>query len=102
MKKHTCVLLGVCQKKTFASNRKSKKTLNCANNNQKRTYLGMERFKILKNQTKLKIIALGGLNQNNIKKLKLLNVFGFAAISFFKEVKKNGPYTNKGRLNFLV
>ena len=38
----------------------------------------------------------------NIKKLKLLNVFGFAAISFFKEVKKNGPYTNKGRLNFLV
>ena len=70
--------------------------------NKKMTYLGIERFKILKNQTKLKIIALGGLNQNNIKKLKLLNVFGFAAISFFKEAKKNGPYTNKGRLNFLV
>ena len=70
--------------------------------NQKRTYLGIERFKILKNQTKLKTIALGGLNQNNIKKLKLLNVFGFAAISYFKETKKNGPYINKGRLNFLV
>ena len=70
--------------------------------NQKKTYLGIERFKILKNQTKLKIIALGGLNQNNIKKLKLLNVFGFAAISFFKETKKNGPYINRGRLNFLV
>ena len=70
--------------------------------NQKKTYLGIERFKILKNQTKLKTIALGGLNQNNIKKLKLLNVFGFAAISFFKEIKKNGPCTNKGRLNFLV
>ena len=69
---------------------------------EKQTYLGIERFKILKNQTKLKTIALGGLNQNNIKKLKLLNVFGFAAISFFKETKKNGPYINKGRLNFLV
>ena len=52
--------------------------------NQKKTYLGIERFKILKNQTKLKTIALGGINQNNIKKLKLLNVFGFAAISYFK------------------
>ena len=70
--------------------------------NQKKTYLGIERFKILKNQTKLKTIALGGLNQNNIKKLKLLNVFGFAAISFFKKTKKNGPYINTGRLNFLV
>ena len=40
--------------------------------NKKKTYLGVERFKILKNQTKLKAIALGGLNQNNIKKLKLL------------------------------
>jgi len=36
--------------------------------NKKSTYLGIERFKILKNQTKLKTIALGGLNQNNIKK----------------------------------
>ena len=64
--------------------------------NKKKTFLGMEKFKILKKQTKTKIIALGGINESNIKKIRLLNVFGFAAISFFKEQKKTalkkGPF----------
>ena len=32
-------------------------------------------------------IALGGINENNYKKLKLTNVVGFAGISW---IKKNG------------
>ena len=62
----------------------------------KKTYLGMEKFKILRNKTKIKIIALGGIDESNIKKINLLNVHGFAAISFFKAQKKTalkkGPF----------
>ena len=52
-------------------------------------YLGVNKFKNLANNTKLKIVALGGINENNLKKLKLLNCIGFAAISFFN--KKKAP-----------
>ncbi|MBA1337518.1 MAG: thiamine-phosphate pyrophosphorylase [Pelagibacterales bacterium] len=54
----------------------------------KKTYLGFTRFKNLKSKTLLKIIALGGINKNNLKKLNLLNVYGFASISFFNKTKK--------------
>ena len=57
----------------------------------KKTYLGLKRFKNLKSKTLLKIIALGGINKNNIKELRLLNVYGFAAISFFNNTKKKAP-----------
>ena len=36
-----------------------------------------------------KTIALGGINQKNIKFLKLFNLHGFAAIDYFD--KKKGP-----------
>jgi thiamine-phosphate pyrophosphorylase len=54
----------------------------------KKTYLGLKRFKILKSKTLLKVIALGGINKNNLKELRLLNIYGFAAISFFNSLKK--------------
>ena len=57
--------------------------------NKKKTYLGIERFKILKNLTHKKIIALGGLNEKNLIKLKSLNIYGFAGISYFN--KKKAP-----------
>jgi len=63
--------------------------------NVKKTYLGMKKFQILKNKTNTKIIALGGINKNNIKKLKLLDVYGFAGISFFKEDKKKRPFKKR-------
>ena len=50
----------------------------------KKNYLGIYKFKKLSKLTKAKIIALGGINQNNLKKIKLLNISGFAAINFFK------------------
>jgi thiamine monophosphate synthase len=55
----------------------------------KNTYLGFEKFKRLSKMTKIRTIALGGINKKNINRLKLLNLFGFAGISHF--IKKNGP-----------
>ena len=44
----------------------------------------MNKFSNLKKITKTKVIALGGVSKNNIKKLKLINCFGFAGITYFK------------------
>ena len=38
----------------------------------------------LKKTTKMKDISLGGINEKNIKKLKLIRPFGFAGISYFE------------------
>ena len=53
-------------------------------------FLGLYKFLLLKRFSQKKTIALGGINNNNIKKLNLLNCSGFAAISLLKEIyKKN-------------
>jgi thiamine-phosphate pyrophosphorylase len=49
-----------------------------------KNYLGVNKFKLLSRLTNNKIIALGGVSNKNLKKLKLLNCFGFAGISFFE------------------
>ena len=49
-----------------------------------KNYLGINKFVNIKKITKTKIIALGGVSKRNIKKLKLINCFGFAGISYFK------------------
>jgi thiamine-phosphate pyrophosphorylase len=49
-----------------------------------KNYLGINKFKILSNLTKKKVVALGGITSKNIKKIKLLNCFGFAGISYFE------------------
>tara|TARA_B110000196_G_scaffold123262_1_gene106886 strand:+ start:1145 stop:1690 length:546 start_codon:yes stop_codon:yes gene_type:complete len=51
-------------------------------------FLDVVRFNNLSKLTKKNIIALGGINKTNFKKLKLLNIKGFSSISFFK---KKGP-----------
>jgi thiamine-phosphate pyrophosphorylase len=51
--------------------------------------LGINKFNILSNHTKKKIIALGGINAENKKKIKLLNCYGFASISYINnKIKK--------------
>jgi hypothetical protein len=55
----------------------------------KNSQLNIYRYLNLKKNTSLKDISLGGINQSNIKKLKFVNPFGFAAISHFN--KKKGP-----------
>ncbi len=49
-----------------------------------KNFLGINKFKILANLTKKDIVALGGISQNNIKKLRLLKCQDFAGISFFE------------------
>ena len=46
--------------------------------------LGICKFNLLASATKKKIIALGGINKNNIKQLKMTKNYGFASISYFK------------------
>ncbi len=49
-----------------------------------KNFLGINKFKILANLTKKDVVALGGISQNNIKKLRLLRCQDFAGISFFE------------------
>jgi len=49
-----------------------------------KNYLGINKFKLLTKLTNIKVVALGGISGKNIKKIKLLNCFGFAGISFFE------------------
>ena len=49
-----------------------------------KNYLGINRFKLISNLTRIKVVALGGISKKNFKKLKLLNNFEFAGISYFE------------------
>ena len=49
-----------------------------------KNYLGINKFKLLSKLTEKKIVALGGISNNNLKKLKLLNNPDFAGISYFE------------------
>ncbi|WP_440911081.1 thiamine phosphate synthase [Candidatus Pelagibacter sp.] len=49
-----------------------------------KNYLGIYKFKLLRKLTKKKIIALGGISKNNLKKLDLINNKDFAGISYFE------------------
>ena len=49
-----------------------------------KNYLGINKFKLLSFLSNKPIIALGGISNNNSKKLKLTNCLGFAGISFFE------------------
>ena len=49
-----------------------------------KNYLGINKFKFITNLTKKKIVALGGVSQKNIKKLRLIKNLEFAGISYFE------------------
>ena len=49
-----------------------------------KNYLGLNKFKLYSDFTKREIIALGGISNNNLKKLKLLKSPSFAGISYFE------------------
>ena len=48
-------------------------------------YLGLHKFNFLSNSNKIKMYALGGINEKNINKLKILKTHGFGAIGLFKK-----------------
>jgi len=62
-----------------------------------RYFLGVNRFNLIKLNTKKDIISLGGINDKNVKKINLCGVKGIAAISW---IKKNGPSINTGPFKF--
>ena len=49
-----------------------------------KNYLGINKFKLMTNLTKKKVVALGGISKENINRLKLLNNPEFAGISYFE------------------
>ena len=49
-----------------------------------KNYLGINKFKLLSFLSNKPVIALGGISNNNSKKLNLTNCLGFAGISFFE------------------
>ena len=54
-----------------------------------KNFLGINKFNLLSLLSKKQFIALGGISNNNLKKLDLINCKGFAGISFFEQ--KKGP-----------
>ena len=63
--------------------------------NIKKNLLGINKFLNLISFTKKRIIALGGINDKNLRKLRLLNINGYAGISFFT-AKKTAPQFLEG------
>ena len=47
-------------------------------------YLGINKFNNISKFTKKKIVALGGISRENLKKLKLVHCSGFSGISYFE------------------
>ena len=64
----------------------------------KNNYLNICRFNKISTDKRAKLIALGGINKNNLRKINLLNCYGFAGISW---IKKNGLNKFRPFLNCL-
>tara|TARA_B100000686_G_scaffold347191_1_gene435358 strand:+ start:685 stop:1263 length:579 start_codon:yes stop_codon:yes gene_type:complete len=50
-----------------------------------KTFLGLHKFNYLSYMNKINIYALGGISENNIRKLKLIYSKGFGGIRLFKK-----------------
>ena len=62
-------------------------------NNKNKKFLDVIKTNLLKKLTKNQIVLLGGINQKTIKRSRLCNPSGVAAISW---IKKNGPSISTG------
>ena len=66
--------------------------------NKKKHFLGINKFNQLVANKKILFVALGGINDLNIKKINLLKCYGFAGIGW---IKKNGLRKLRPFLNCL-
>jgi len=57
-------------------------------------FLGPVKYNILSNQFNIKTIALGGINNQNLKIINKINCYGFASISYIERHKLNGNWSN--------
>ena len=48
-------------------------------------FLDPVKFNLLTLKTNKKVIALGGINSNNLNKLNMVNAYGLAGISYFEK-----------------
>ena len=56
----------------------------------KNDYLGLIKFNILSRKFNNNVVALGGINKSNLKKINNLKNYGFASISYIKNnINKN-------------
>jgi len=56
----------------------------------KNNFLGLIKFSILSRKFNKSVVALGGINKNNLKKINNLKNYGFASISYIKNnINKN-------------
>ena len=53
------------------------------------TNLSISKFKTLANHANQKVVALGGINIKNIKKIKMLDCYGYASISYINNTYNN-------------
>ena len=53
-------------------------------NDKNKDHLGVIKFNLIRKNFKEKFVALGGINSKNKSMLKLLNINGYAAISYFR------------------
>ena len=49
------------------------------------SFLGINKFNFLSYSNNINILALGGISENNINKLRLLNIKGFGGMGIFKK-----------------
>ena len=57
-------------------------------NNKSNKFLGIYKFFKLMKLTTKNVVCLGGINNNNLKQIKLFKIHSFASISMFKNYKK--------------
>jgi thiamine-phosphate pyrophosphorylase len=50
-----------------------------------KTFLDLHKFNYLSRLNKINVMPLGGITENNIRKLKLLSIQGFGGIQLFKK-----------------
>ena len=63
--------------------------------NNKNKMLNTARFNLLASKTSKKVIALGGITSKNLNKLRAINSYGFAGMSYFKKMMKSNFENDK-------
>ena len=50
-----------------------------------KNFLDVHKFNFLSHTSKVNFLALGGINEHNVRKLRLLHIKGFGGIGMFKK-----------------
>ena len=69
----------------------------------RKRFLGLHKFNYLSQKNNIIFFALGGISKHNICKLKMLTIYGFGGISFFKKkpASKRPVFIKNNSFKFL-